>query len=187
MPAGSWHRLPRWKRGLCMRWVVSCRSSSFPWLVVFFGALLRKSMIHKHTERWLWQGSTLVVSWNWENCSCRSKRSMLLSSGLFWRDFQAWNPFPNHHPPPPAPAHLPAPLSMEHYDESVPGRKEKQKKKKKRWNKLGQKTISHKITSATFVWLLCAVFAAVDVSKGRFLRQKLQQNGNQPGFHLSAA
>ena len=32
-----------------MRCVVSCGSTSLPWLVFFFGALLWGSMIHKHT------------------------------------------------------------------------------------------------------------------------------------------
>ena len=37
--------------------VVSCGSTSFPWLVFFFGALLWGSMIHNHTGRRMWQGS----------------------------------------------------------------------------------------------------------------------------------
>ena len=53
-----------------MRCVVSCGSTLFPWLVFFFGALLWGSMIHKHTGRWMWQGSVTVVSWNWEKYSC---------------------------------------------------------------------------------------------------------------------
>ena len=40
LPAGPWHGLPGWKHGLCRRCVVSCGSTSFPWLVFFFGALL---------------------------------------------------------------------------------------------------------------------------------------------------
>ena len=52
--------------GLCMRCVVSCGRTSFPWLVFLFGALLWGSMIHKHTGRWIWQGSASVVSWNRE-------------------------------------------------------------------------------------------------------------------------
>ena len=44
-----------------VRCVVSCSSTSFPWLVVFFGALLWGSMIHKHTGIWMWQGSASVV------------------------------------------------------------------------------------------------------------------------------
>ena len=40
LPAISWHGLSRWLHGLCMRFVVSCGSTSFPWLVFFFGALL---------------------------------------------------------------------------------------------------------------------------------------------------
>ena len=59
--------------GLCMRCVVSCSTTSFPWLVFFFGALLWGSMIHKHTRRWMWQGSASVVSWSWEKYSCQSK------------------------------------------------------------------------------------------------------------------
>ena len=30
-------------------------------------------MIHKHTGRWMWQGSASVVSWSWEKYSCQSK------------------------------------------------------------------------------------------------------------------
>ena len=56
-----------------MRCVVSCGSTSFPWLAFFYGALLWGSMIHKHTVRWMWQGSGSVVSWSWEKCSCQSK------------------------------------------------------------------------------------------------------------------
>ena len=37
----------------CMRYVVSCGSTSFPRLVFLFGALLLGSMIHKHTGRWM--------------------------------------------------------------------------------------------------------------------------------------
>ena len=39
-----------------MRCMVSCGSTSFPWLVFFFGDLLRGSMIYKHTFRWTLQG-----------------------------------------------------------------------------------------------------------------------------------
>ena len=69
LPAGFWHGLPHWWHGLCMRCVVSCGSTSFQWLVFFFGALLWGSMIHKHTGRWMWQGSASVVSWSWEKYS----------------------------------------------------------------------------------------------------------------------
>ena len=44
LPAGSWHGLPRWLHGLCMRCVVSCGSTSFPWLGFSFGALLWRPM-----------------------------------------------------------------------------------------------------------------------------------------------
>ena len=64
LPAGSWHGLPR-----CTRCVVFCGSTSFPWLVFFFLALLWGSMIHKHTGWWMWQGSASVVSWSWEKYS----------------------------------------------------------------------------------------------------------------------
>ena len=98
LPAVSWHGLPWWQHGLCMRCVVSCGSTSFPWLVFFFGALLWGSIIHKHTGRWMWQGSASVVSWNWEKYSCHSKLvstlSMLLLSVLSWRVSLARNP--NH-------------------------------------------------------------------------------------------
>ena len=96
LPAGYWHGLPRWYHGLCMRCVVSCRNTSFPRLVFFFGVLLWGSMIHKHTGRWMWQASASVVSWSWEKYSCQSKLvsalSMLLLSLLPWRVSQAWNP-----------------------------------------------------------------------------------------------
>ena len=79
-----------------MRCVVSRGSTSLPWLVLFFAALLWRSMIHKYTGRWIWQGSTWVVSRNWEKCSRRYKLvstlSRLLSSMLSWRVSQAWNP-----------------------------------------------------------------------------------------------
>ena len=39
LPAGSWHGLPRWQHGLCVKCVVSCGSTSFPWLVIFLEAL----------------------------------------------------------------------------------------------------------------------------------------------------
>ena len=78
-----------------MKCVVSCDSTSFPWLLFFFGALLWGFMIHKHTGRWMWQGSASVVSWNWEKYSCQSKLvsalSMLLLSVLSWRVSQVWN------------------------------------------------------------------------------------------------
>ena len=63
LPAGSWHGIPRWLHGLCMRCIVSCGSTSFPWLVFFFGSLLWECMIHMHTGRWIWQGSESVVSY----------------------------------------------------------------------------------------------------------------------------
>ena len=40
LPVRSWHRLPHWSHGLFMRCVVSCGSTSIPWLVFYFGALL---------------------------------------------------------------------------------------------------------------------------------------------------
>ena len=88
LPAGSLHRL-RWQCGLCMKCVVSCGSTSFPWLVFFLGALLWGSMTHKHTGRWMWQGSASVVPRSWEKYSCQSKLvsalSMLLLPVLSWR------------------------------------------------------------------------------------------------------
>ena len=62
-----------------LRCVVSCRSTSLPWLACFFGALLLGSMIHKHTRRWMWLGSASSVSWNWEKYSCQSKLVSTLS------------------------------------------------------------------------------------------------------------
>ena len=41
-----------------MRCVVCCGSTSFQWLVFFFGALLWGSMIHKQTGRWMCSRST---------------------------------------------------------------------------------------------------------------------------------
>ena len=96
LPAGSWDELLRWWLSLYGRPVVSCSSTSFKWLVFFFGALLWGSMIHKHAGRCVWQGSTSVVPWNWEKYSCHSKvvstLSMLLFSVLSRRVFLAWNP-----------------------------------------------------------------------------------------------
>ena len=40
LPAGSWLGPPRWQRGLCMKCVVSSGSTSFLWLVFFYGVLL---------------------------------------------------------------------------------------------------------------------------------------------------
>ena len=37
-----------------------------------FGAVLWGSMIHKHTGRWMWQGSTSDLSWIWDKYSCHS-------------------------------------------------------------------------------------------------------------------
>ena len=39
---------------LCTRCIVSCSSTSFPWLIFFFAALLCGSMIHKPTGRWMY-------------------------------------------------------------------------------------------------------------------------------------
>ena len=75
-----------------MRCIVFCGSTSFPWLVFFFGAVLWGSMIHKHTGRWMLRGSASVVSWNWGKYSCHSKLvstlSMLLLSVLSWKALQ---------------------------------------------------------------------------------------------------
>ena len=96
LPAGSWNRLPHWQHCLCMRCIVSSSTTSFPWLIFFFAAVLWGSMIHKHTRRWVWRGSAVIISWKWEKCSCCSKLvstfSMLPSSVLSWRVSQAWNP-----------------------------------------------------------------------------------------------
>ena len=75
LPAGSWQGLP----GLCMKCVVSCGSISFPRLVFFFGALPEGSMIHKHTGRWMWQGSASVLSWSWVKYTCQFKLVSALS------------------------------------------------------------------------------------------------------------
>ena len=79
LPAGSWHVLPRWWYGLCMRRVISCGGTSFSWLVFFFGALLWGSMIYKHRGRRMWLGSVSDVSWNREKYSCHSKLVSTLS------------------------------------------------------------------------------------------------------------
>ena len=45
------------------KWGKSCHAITLlPWLIFFFAALLWGSIIHKHTERWIWQGSASVVS-----------------------------------------------------------------------------------------------------------------------------
>ena len=76
-PIACWilARTPRWWHSLCMRCMVSCGSTPFPRLVFFFVALLWGSMIHKHTGRWMWQGSASVVSWSWEKYSCLESRN----------------------------------------------------------------------------------------------------------------
>ena len=56
-----------------MSCAVSCGSTSFPWLIFFFGIPLWGSMIHKHTGRWMWQWSASVISWRWEKYSCQSR------------------------------------------------------------------------------------------------------------------
>ena len=84
LPAGSWHRLPRWYHGLCMRCTVSCSSALFPRLVFFFPALPWGSMIHKHTGRWVWQGSASVVSLNWEKWSVDPNRFGTQRGLLVW-------------------------------------------------------------------------------------------------------
>ena len=75
--------------GLCLRCIVSCGSTSFPWLVFFFGALLWGSMVQAYRKM-----DVSVVYWNWEKYSCHSKLvstlSMLLLSVLSWRVSQAW-------------------------------------------------------------------------------------------------
>ena len=53
-----------------MSCIVPCSSTSFAWLVFFFGVLLWGSMIHKHTVRWMWQGSASVVSCKCCCCLC---------------------------------------------------------------------------------------------------------------------
>ena len=60
-----------------MRCVVFCGSTSFSWLVFFFGALLWGSMVHKHTGRWMWRGSVSVVSWNWEKDPCHPNAAVV--------------------------------------------------------------------------------------------------------------
>ena len=47
LPAESRHEPPCWQHGRCMRCVVSCSSTSLPWLVIVFAALLWGSMTHK--------------------------------------------------------------------------------------------------------------------------------------------
>ena len=44
LPAGSWHGLPRWWHGLCMRCVVSFGSTSFPCLVLKWGEMRWRSL-----------------------------------------------------------------------------------------------------------------------------------------------
>ena len=41
LPTGSWHRLPHWQHGFCMRCVVSCGSTSSPWLIFFCSSAVR--------------------------------------------------------------------------------------------------------------------------------------------------
>ena len=64
--------------------------------ILFFAALLRGSIIPKHTGRCIWKERAPVGFLNWEKCLCRSKLvstlSTFLSSLLSWRVSQAWNP-----------------------------------------------------------------------------------------------
>ena len=55
-----------------MRCVVSCSSTSFLWLVFFFGALLWGSMIHKHTliqEYGCEKGALTLLDLVWTYCT----------------------------------------------------------------------------------------------------------------------
>ena len=90
-----------------MRCVVSCDSTSIPWLFFLLSSAVK---VHQYTGRWMWQGNTSVarnvpvvegkgqgsasvVSRNWQKCPCHSELvstlSILLSSVLSWRSFQA--------------------------------------------------------------------------------------------------
>ena len=60
LPAGSWQGLPRWWHGLCMRCVVPCGSTSFPWLVFFSGAM----------PYWLLEPVTLKLLNPFSYCFC---------------------------------------------------------------------------------------------------------------------
>ena len=93
LPVGSWHRLPRWWHGLCMRCVVSCGSTSFPWLYSSLELCCEGpwfTSIHKDGC----DKSASVVSWNWDKYSCHSKvvstLSMLLLPVLSWRVSRTW-------------------------------------------------------------------------------------------------
>ena len=78
------------------RCVVSCGSASFPWLVFFFGALLWGSTIHKHTGRWVWQGSVSAGSWTTRRSDDRKEiqTAVVWSCFLFIRSGQ--NDFARH-------------------------------------------------------------------------------------------
>ena len=50
--------------------------------LIFMACILlcNSAVIHKHTRKWMRQGSTSVVSWNREKCCCHSKLVSTLST-----------------------------------------------------------------------------------------------------------
>ena len=75
-----------------MRCVVTCGSTSVPLLAFFMATLLWRFMIHKHTGRWMWQGSASVVFLKWKKLHLSFQTGFNLSLLLSWRIFQPWNP-----------------------------------------------------------------------------------------------
>ena len=84
LPVGSWHGLPRWWHGLYMRCVVSCVSTSFPWLVFFFWSSAVR--VHDSQAYRKMDATRECVSRILELREILFSLSMLLS----WRVSRAW-------------------------------------------------------------------------------------------------
>ena len=72
--------------------IVSYGSTSFLWLVFFFGALLWGSMIHKHTGRWMCQGSAppLFLNYATRNLGAGGGSLPDTISNLFFHDITVY-------------------------------------------------------------------------------------------------
>ena len=70
LPVGSWHRLPRWQHGLCMRCIVSCGSIAFHLTAPHTMAciLLRSFAVRVHDSQVYRKMDVtrqhIIVSWN---------------------------------------------------------------------------------------------------------------------------
>ena len=99
LPAGSWHKLVRRWHGLCMRCVVSCGSTSFPWLEFFFGALLWGSMIRRDAVgRTDWKSKSLQSGmysgtplWGHPKANSNRDRDWSGKKGSLWWGFSGFH------------------------------------------------------------------------------------------------